>query len=153
MNISCKTCTFINTIDKIEFNNGIVLPLISSSNCNAKDCIYILYCEICDSYYVGQSKDFKRRFPNHLSTIKNYKFNKSDCELAKHFNQSDHINIFDIKLKWTIFASKIINVKLRLSTEQEIIRLFKDCGNKIINEKIFNKSIRSFYTQLKLLET
>jgi hypothetical protein len=153
LNISCKTCTFINTIDKIEFNNGIVLPLISSSNCNAKDCIYILYCEICDSYYVGQSKDFKRRFPNHLSTIKNYQFNKSDCELAKHFNQLDHINIFDTKLKWTIFASKIINFKLRLSTEQEIIRLFKDCGNKIINEKIFNKSIRSFYTQLKLLET
>ena len=72
---------------------------------------------------------------------------------GSHFNQSDHINIFDIKLKWTIFACKIINVKLRLSTEQEIIRLFKDCGNKIINEKIFNKSVRSFYTQLKLFET
>ena len=27
---SCKTCLFINTFDKIEFQNGIILPLISS---------------------------------------------------------------------------------------------------------------------------
>ena len=82
----CKTCSFINRTNKLIFKNGLILPLLSSSNCNAKNCIYILYCDLCDSHYIGQSNSFKKRFANHISTIKNYKFNKSDCETAKHFN-------------------------------------------------------------------
>jgi hypothetical protein len=49
------------------------------------------------------------------------------------------------------FHKKYNNVKLRLSTEQEFIKLFKACGEKIMNEKIYNKSIKSFLTGLKLL--
>ena len=106
--------------------------------CFARDCIYILYGQICDCYYIGQSSFFKNRFPNHISTFKNYKYNKRECEIAKHFNQDNHYGCFEDNFcgKWIIFAKNIINVKLRLSTEQEIIRLLQTYGERIVNEKI-----------------
>jgi hypothetical protein len=102
-------------------------------------------------YYIGQSSFFKSRFPSHISTIKNFKYNKCDCEIAKHFNREDHLGLYIDNLKWTIFAKNIINVKLRLSAEQEIIRLFQECGEIVINEKIYKKSVKTFLTGLKLL--
>jgi hypothetical protein len=137
-------------LKSIRFKNGLELPLLSSADCNAKNCIYLLHCLICDAYYIGQTNNFKQRFPNHTSTIRNYCYNKCECEIARHYNQADHLNLYINNLKWFIFVKNIVNVKLRLSTEQEIIRLFKDCGEKIMNEKIYNKSIKSFLTGLNL---
>jgi len=151
VNIRCKICAFINSLKSIRFKNGLELPLLSSADCNAKNCIYLLHCLICDAYYIGQTNNFKQRFPNHTSTIRNYCYNKCECEIARHYNQADHLNLYINNLKWFIFVKNIVNVKLRLSTEQEIIRLFKDCGEKIMNEKIYNKSIKSFLTGLNLL--
>ena len=68
------------------------------------NCIYILYGQICDCYYIGQSSFFKNRFPNHVSTIKNYKYNKCDCEIAKHFNQDNHYGLFGDNLKSKDFS-------------------------------------------------
>ena len=147
----CKTCSYINNLKALKFKNGLQLPLLSSSDCFARNCIYILYCQFCDCYYIGQSSFFKSRFPSHISTIKNFKYNKCDCEIAKHFNREDHLGLYIDNLKWTIFAKNIINVKLRLSTEQEIIRLFQECGEIVINEKIYKKSVKTFLTGLKLL--
>ena len=137
----CKTCVYIHKLKNLTFKNGLQLPLINSSDCFAHNCIYILYCQICDCYYIGQSSFFKTRFPNHISTIKNFKYNKCECEIAKHFNQDNHYGLFGDNLKWTIFAKNIINVKLRLSTEQEIIRLFQECGGKIKYMRKFIKSL------------
>jgi hypothetical protein len=147
----CKTCLYMDKIKTLKFKNGLELPLLNTSDCNAHNCIYILHCEICDSFYIGQSSFFKKRFPNHISSINNFKYNKFECEIAKHFNQQDHYDLFKKSLKWTIFVKNIINVKLRLSTEQEVIRLFLECGEKVLNEKIYNNSIKNFLTGLKLV--
>ena len=119
-----------------------------TSNCNAINCIYILICEICDSYYIGQSKKFKERFRNHISTIKNFEFHKLDknAEVAEHFNLPDHKNKYEDKLKWLIFKNEISNLNLRVSYEQEIIKLFEICGNKLLNEDKNANLIKTFFT-------
>ena len=39
----CKTCLYINKLKNLTFKNALQLPLISSSDCFARNCIYILY--------------------------------------------------------------------------------------------------------------
>jgi hypothetical protein len=87
-NGNCGQCLFVNIKNKIISMNGLELPVLCNSNCSALDCLYILKCNICNSYYVGQTCNFKQRFDKHLSTIRNHlKFNNYiNCELATHFN-------------------------------------------------------------------
>jgi len=106
VNTKCRICVFINSIKIIKFKNGLELPLLCTADCNTMNCIYILHCEICDTYYIGQTNNFKNRFPNHTSTIRNYCYNKCDCEVAKHYNQKDHLNLYKENFEMIYFHKK-----------------------------------------------
>ncbi len=72
-----------------------------SADSNAKNS-NILHCDICNIYYFAQINNFKNRFPNHTSTIRNYCHNKCDYEIAKHYNQAENLKFkIYILVIWT----------------------------------------------------
>ena len=153
-NNNCECCSFINTQFKkgrIKSPTGLDVPILCNNNCEASECIYILFCTICSAFYIGQTVKFKLRFAKHLSTIRNHiKFkNYKNCEIATHFD-SDYIHQQNWKssLKWTIYIDNISVLKTRLSYEQEIIRLFQSLEFKTMNLKLAFNSINTFNTNI-----
>ena len=61
--ISCKHCNFSNLNCYVKLNN-FYLPIMNNSSCNALNVIYILYCDICFHFYIGQRVNFRKRFNN-----------------------------------------------------------------------------------------
>jgi predicted GIY-YIG superfamily endonuclease len=66
---SCKHCSFADSNTFIKLNN-FTLPIQRNNSCEAKNLIYILYCNICFNYYIGQTKDFKKIFNKHKKKYK-----------------------------------------------------------------------------------
>ena len=48
-----------------NFNYKFALPIMNNCNCKSSNCIYIIYCELCDVYYIGKtSLTLAARFKN-----------------------------------------------------------------------------------------
>jgi hypothetical protein len=132
---NCKFCTFKSNIDYFNFQNGLSLPLLSDNSCLSVNCIYVLKCNLCNVFYIGETKDFKSRLRNHFKCIKNFKkFSLDKNEVSFHFSTLSH-SIEN--LNWFIFKSNIHENNLRKSFEQQLIKIFQCCKNTIINEKIY----------------
>ena len=67
---------------------GRYYPIRQNLSCSSKNVIYLATCNKCNLQYVGStSTEFKVRFRNHKSSMLN---NRRTCELAAHFNSSEH---------------------------------------------------------------
>ena len=70
-NLNCKFCKLIYRksfilIEDLEFK----LPIFSNGNCDSKDLIYIILCNKCKVFYVGEtSMTVKERMYHHLYKI------------------------------------------------------------------------------------
>ena len=63
-------------------------PIQQKLSCSSRNVIYSATCVKCNLQYVGStSNEFKVRFRNHKSNMLR---NKRTCELAIHFNNSEH---------------------------------------------------------------
>ena len=63
-------------------------PIRQKLSCSSKNVIYLARCCKCNLQYVGStSTEFKIRFRNHKSNMLN---NRRTCELAVHYNSSQH---------------------------------------------------------------
>ena len=88
----CKTCLFSNNKHLIYLTENFTLPIIDFSSCDSKDCIYVIFCSLCNVFYVGQTISIKDRIYNHIYNIKNFTPYKSDdfkC-VSIHFNLKSH---------------------------------------------------------------
>ena len=63
-------------------------PIRQKLSCSSKNVIYLAMCCKCNLQYVDStSTEFKIRFRNHKSNMLN---NRRTCELAVHYNSSQH---------------------------------------------------------------
>lgn len=68
--------------------SGRQYPIKQKLSCSSKNVVYLATCTKCNLQYVGStSTEFKVRFRNHKSNMLK---NKRTCELAIHFNNSEH---------------------------------------------------------------
>ena len=134
---NCKLCRFINKDYKIIINDNCTIPIVNNSNCNAKFCIYFIFCKKCKKFYVGETKDLHQRMYKHLYDIKNFKpFISEDKCVPLHFRMNKH-NYNDFSI--FILQSNLVDDDVRFQTETFYINLIKRIDHKLlINTKIPN---------------
>ena len=140
-NFNCKVCNFLNNSFYINYHH-ISLPIQSFSNCLSLGIIYVIKCNLCKIFYIGQtSKNAKIRIGQHLNNILAFKknLNKSLCnfyncsEVAIHFSDKSH-NL--LNFSFYIFNSNIENNIERLSLENDLINTFLHLKIPLLNRKI-----------------
>ncbi len=148
---SCNYCFLANTNSYIKLNN-FYLPSMSNSDCKAINIIYIIYCSKCLYYYIGQTKNFKKRFNKHKQNIlkKENVINEEINDgknLVEHFNLKDHC--YKKHVKFFIYKTNVSDLSDRLNIENQLIHLFLKLNILILNEKItdmykYNKHVYLF---------
>ena len=72
-----------------SFSTGRTYRINQNLSCSSKNVVYLASCNKCNLQYVGStSTEFKVRFRNHKSSMLT---NKKTCELAVHFNCTQHV--------------------------------------------------------------
>ena len=133
---NCKTCHFIYDKSFFTLNNNIYLPLLCNANCNTSNIIYIIYCTMCNLFYIGEtSKSLKSRFSSHKHCIKKFHpFLNFTSEIGDHFNKRGHE--LNKHLKLAIFKKDFKDSKQRFSTETDLIHFISNLHPPIINSRI-----------------
>ena len=133
----CKLCDLIYDNTSYILLNNFVLPIMSNTSCLSTMAIYIIHCSICNVYYVGQSKNIKQRFANHLSCLRNFIPYISYNSVSRHFNLNTHKGKF-IKeyFRFFVIESDIIDLDSLRKKEAIIFNLIFRLGLKVINEDI-----------------
>jgi hypothetical protein len=141
----CKTCLYLKEDCFIKINTYII-PILSNSDCHSLGIIYIIACNCCNKYYIGESKrSANTRFTEHLKNILNFKHNMKNSimnfakksEVATHFNCSRH-NIGN-NLEFYILNSNILDDSVRKSKETDLMHFLKLLKINILNKKIPDK--------------
>ena len=150
--INCTVCKHANT--SINLDNSFKLPLLipSKSSCLSTNCIYILKCNKCSKFYVGEtSRSIKVRIKEHLYKIKYFmklSSNSSSFEekISKHGDTQILYRHFSVNhnlekdFSFQIFISNIIHYRLRL--ENDLILILNTCSpfgfNTMTNLKLYN---------------
>ncbi len=148
--LNCSLCKYHLNYTFIR-NYEFLLPVYNYDNCCATDCVYIIKCMSCNVYYVGQTKNLRRRMHNHKSMIVNYsKFsdvndkNSADgFNVAIHFNNNDHI--IERDFRFIVFRSNILDKKHRLNVECDLINIFLKNKLIIVNEYLPNNDFTRFF--------
>ena len=134
---NCLICKFSNFHFYFLLLNKFYLPIYCNSNCNEKNCVYILHCSLCDYYYIGQTVNFKSRFHSHISNIKNFVPYKKFTSVSNHFNLLNHN--YEKHLKFYIIQNNLNSLDQRLNFENDLINLFLCLKIKIMNYFVPNK--------------
>ena len=144
--INCNVCIYSNRSNTIKIKNYI-FPILCSSSCSSKNFIYIIYCNICKTFYIGQSKrSVKERIYEHIYSIKNhFPFKYNNTTVANHFNLKFH-NLSNFS--FFIYNINIEDDDFRLATEAKLIFLFKN----IYNVNIINNSFPSPYDYYNIIK-
>jgi hypothetical protein len=157
--LKCKDndCTICIYADKFYYfkYDKFILPLKSLSSCDSEGIIYIINCNICNCFYIGESiRSVKDRISEHIRNIKKFKKNiirsliNNNSEVAEHFNLKNHsLDNF----KFIIFEKGVINNEIRKSIETDLINIFKLCKIRLLNNiikqpNIFNIKYLTFQT-------
>ncbi len=128
----------INILD-LKFN----LELLDDGDCNSIQLIYIIICDLCNLFYIGETNNsLKSRIKQHLNQINKFiPFIKyHDKVVAKHFNLKGH-NISHFKC--CIFKRNLKDSLVRKSKEQDLIRFLNMKNINCLNLDI-TKSTKSF---------
>jgi hypothetical protein len=130
----CIVCKFLYTNDNIIINN-FNLPVLSNSNCESINSVYILFCLKCNAFYIGQtSKMIKIRIYQHIRDIKKFKLFQFDKPVALHFNLKGHN--YNDDLRFFIFRNNLNHKKGRLNIETQLIHFFLLLNVEILNSFI-----------------
>jgi hypothetical protein len=141
----CKTCLYLKEGSYIKINNYLI-PILSDNDCQSFGIIYIIACNFCNKYYIGESKrNANTRFSEHLKNILHFKHNVKDSimnfatksEVATHFNCSKHI--LGSNLDFYILNKNLIDDSVRKSKETDLMHFLKLLKINILNKKIPDK--------------
>ena len=132
---NCKHCLYANCNSHIKLKDKFFLPILRFTTCRSKNLIYILFCNCCFHYYIGQTKDFRKRFNKHKRNIRLHIQDGKTNILVNHFNLPNHC----LKnLNFFIFKDNILELNDRLNQELQLIHLFLKLEIPLLNEKIPN---------------
>ena len=138
---NCKTCKYIyaNYFFKLDRYSNVRIKLMNNNTCNSRNIIYIIICNKCSLFYVGESsKSLKERTAQHINHITNFiPYKKYESkEVARHFRSKKH-KLSDFKI--CIFKSNIENDEIRKNMEQDLINRLNTnkirCINKLISKR------------------
>ena len=132
---NCKICKYMNINYKIKINQNCVIPIVNNSNCNAINCIYIIFCKKCKMFYVGETINLQSRMYNHINDIKTFKpFETKDKCVPLHFRTKNHV---ENDFSFFVLQSNINNDEYRFQIETYYIHLIARIDrNLLINTKI-----------------
>ena len=112
----CKTCPYANTLSTLNNSLNLTIIIPTKSSCHSINNIYILRCNKCNLYYIGEtSRKISIRISEHLNQIKkfiklkntnqfiNNTTNSSQYHIYKHFSDS---NGYFIKVIFHFFRKK-----------------------------------------------
>jgi hypothetical protein len=142
-NINCNTCLYSNNKHSIYLTEDFILPVIDFSSCNSINCVYIIFCSLCNAFYIGQTICIKDRIYNHIYNIKNftpYTSNDYKC-VSIHFNLKFHN--FKHHFSYFIIKTNLEDLEARLNVESFLINLCVKMNIKVIND--FIPEIKNFY--------
>ena len=131
--VHCTICKFANTNITLDntFNVPILIPSLSS--CNSLNCIYIIKCNKCSKFYVGQtSRSTKIRIKEHIYKIKYFiklynnnslfeekiSLSKDSEILYRHFASKHNL---ESDFSFQVFATDVIYYRLRLENDLILI--------------------------------
>ena len=147
----CLTCFYMHENYFLNIDN-YMFPVLSDSNCNSTGVIYIIFCEKCNVYYIGESeRKANARLKEHIKSIYDFGFNltksisnlEKKSEVSNHFNKKGHF--LEKHFKFIILQKDLIDKTLRKSIETDLINVFLKLKIKILNRKIPNmKYIKAF---------
>ena len=129
---NCSICSFSNSLKFLNLNS-LYLPILTNASCISTKVVYILHCNKCNSFYIGEtSRTVKDRISEHLGDINYFRpYEKRVTPISKHFNLFDHsLSNFSF-----VVFDKDLDDDLRLNLEAQLIQLFLRLKIKIINEK------------------
>ena len=127
----CITCSYAKCSYFIQLTEKFILPIFD----NSENRIYFLNCTLCNGIYVGQTKNFKKRFSSHRHKINTFvPLTSPFCCVANHFNLIFHY--IPIHLRFFIIKRNINWKEYRLCLESFFINLCKKLGVNLINDYI-----------------
>ena len=138
----CSTCKYSNSNHFIYLTENFILPVLDNSNCKSENCIYIIFCGLCNAFYIGQTINLKDRVYNHIYCIKNFKpylLEDFKC-VSLHFNLKFHN--YKKHLSFFVIKNNINSLNLRLYIESFLINLCVRLKLNLIND--FIPEIRDF---------
>lgn len=133
--LKCNICMFSTREYFIKLKN-ISLPICVDSNCSVENCVYIIKCNLCNAFYVGQTKSFKDRLRNHMTYIRHFKpfSGEYNSPVSIHFNLKNHNYLK--QLSFYIIQKDILLLDNRLIIESFYINLFMKLGEVVLNDFI-----------------
>ena len=169
----CTNCVYQEYLHKCTTYQikGISYKIIGNYSCSTKNVIYVIYCDKCCLYYVGQCINFHERIKKHIYSIKS----NSSILMHKHFwdnctlqNFKCHIidsctTIEKLKIKESHYIKKFnsrtpngLNIIENYSPNPTLILPFSKISHKISSniKSICNKNkieIKSVFKQGKSL--
>ena len=70
---NCKTCQFVNKQYYLKLGKNFILPFRSNSTCQSTSVVYIILCNKCRIFYIGESsKTVNTRISQNLNDIKRF---------------------------------------------------------------------------------
>ena len=133
-NSNCFTCKFSNKNYHLNLGENLILPIFDNSSCDSINLVYIIFCNKCNCYYIGQTNNIKKRIYNHLTSIKKFiPFDKKNTVISNHFNLKNHDYS---NFSFYIIKKNIEHLNTRLKTESFLINLFIKLNMNILNDYI-----------------
>ena len=120
----------------IKFSNNFILPIFNNCDCFSNNLVYVIYCNFCNSFYIGQTGNcIKERLYNHLYKIKTWSlFSNDNTCVSNHFNLKLHN--YKFHFKFFILRTNLDEKFERLNFESFFVNLFLHYNIKIINDFI-----------------
>ena len=123
--------------------------MTNNCTCQSKQVVYIIKCLKCNIYYIGETEGYAyKRISQHISSITKFDYKETlifKKPVAEHFRLKGHILNRDFR--FCIF-DKNLNSKTRLSTESDLILIFKQYTNIINIKKSSDKSDFKYISSL-----
>jgi hypothetical protein len=117
----CLVCSQLATNDSVvsSIDNSYTFTIRESLNCNSKNLVYLLQCNLCRLQYIGETQtSFRLRFNNHKSHINSMPL----LPISQHVCKTGHsFRNFAVYLLKSGFSSS----KDRLAFESYMIHNFK----------------------------
>ena len=79
----CGTCPFLKTGNIIKFKNGKTWHVKTRMTCKATNVVYAITCSVCESFYIGQIQDLRKRITFHKQQINHREY--------RHLKVSSHL--------------------------------------------------------------
>ena len=134
-NLECKTCLYSNKKEKIFLTENFILPIFSNSSCDSTNLIYFIFCSFCNTFYVGQTNNLKKRMYKHIYDIKKFiAYSNNTTSVSTHFNLKHHE--YNKHFSFFVYKNGIDNLTLRLNSESFLLNLCKKLDVKLMNEHI-----------------